>query len=156
MWDIIYFFTPKCKPLQANKRTKSLKILHPLLPFVITLPSAPPLAPTGSPRHLFFTTSRDWLFNFMFGQSYAMSICWFTHARHLNVLSSFSSPLIPLCLLCNQQLQKLGGNGITAYSRSTNSTRKVAFFCNLPAFSPLIIIFITLAFPLNTLNNSPF
>ena len=44
---------------------------------------------------------------------------------------------------------KLVEDRITVYTHSANSTRKLAFSCSVPAFSPLIIIFVFLSFTLN-------
>ena len=43
-------FAPKGKPLLANKDTNSLNLPNPLLIFVITLSTAPPLASNVPPR----------------------------------------------------------------------------------------------------------
>ena len=43
-------FTPKGKPILANKGTKSLNLYHPLLDLVITLSNVLILAPIVSPR----------------------------------------------------------------------------------------------------------
>ena len=90
--------------LWANEGTKSLNLLHPLLILVITLSTAPLLAPIVSTRKQNVSTiSREWPFNSVPGQSstdlHMSDILIFTLAIH------FQFPSNTLHLLCTQHLQ---------------------------------------------------
>ena len=98
-------FAHKGKPLLANKVTKYLNSHHSLQILVIALLNAPSLVIIVSQRQNFSTISRNWAFNSMPGQSAVLSVCWFAHVWDLYFISSFSLPLIPLHLLCNQHQQ---------------------------------------------------
>ena len=119
-----------------------------------------PSAPNPCHYHLYpssyYVTTITKLFrNLTSRQSSVMSVCWIAHISHLNSLSCFGLPLIPLHSLCIQHLQNWQRMNyyLHPYCKLTN----FPFLVTFPEFSQLIIIFVFITFTINPFElNAPF
>ena len=149
----MYFF-----PLRANlvtKGTKSVNLLPPVRVLVVTMSSAPHLAPLVPPRYQNFSIIfRDWPFNSMPGKPSAIPVCWFADASHLKLLSSSGLPLIPLHLLFTRHYQNWQRMELLLLFFLQTLLEDWLSSVTFPAFSLLIIVFVFLKFTLNTFNSS--
>ena len=89
------------------------------------------------------------------GQSSTMFVCWFIHVSHLNLLSSHTLPLTPLCTLSpiHQTPAKLAEDGIIVYALLQTAQGNLPSFVTFRLFS-LLIIFVFLTLPTPCLSES--
>lgn len=85
-------------------------------------------------------------FNSLSGQSSAMFVSYFAFAWRLNLLSSFSLPLIPLHLFCNQHLQNCHKMELMLSPFLQTTQSNLSSIVTFPTFSLLIMIFDLLTF----------
>ena len=89
-----------------------------------------------------------------FAMSVSSSLCWFAHFRHLNLLCSFSLSVIPLHLLCTQQLQNWLRMAILFTPFLQTAQVNLPFTVTFLAFSLLVISFAFLTFTVSPFDSS--
>ena len=113
-------FATKGKPPLANKGTKSLNLIHPLLILVIALLLA---------LLYLILQFRDWSFHSI--PAYYSTMSGDMHISDIKPCYTLHFTHNKTTYLMQPTFAKLAEGGITANTFSLNSARRLVFFCNL-------------------------